>query len=73
MLQPNSRNKAKLQAYQREYAQQKRAPGRRKISKTERQLLEEQYVKTQALMEMEGTSKNLNNAPSQCVPSSPAI
>ena len=73
MLQPNSRNKAKLQAYQREYARQKRAPGRRKISKTERQLLEEQYVKTQALMEMEGTSKNLNNAPSQCVPSSPAI
>lgn len=73
MLQPNSRNKAKLQAYQREYARQKRAPGRRKISKTERQLLEEQYVKTQALMEMEGPSKNLNNAPSQCVPSSPAI
>jgi hypothetical protein len=35
---PNPRNKVKLQAYKREYARQKQAPGRRKVSKAERTL-----------------------------------
>jgi hypothetical protein len=62
-----------LQAYQREYARQKRAPGRRKVSKAERQLLEEQYVKKQLLVEMEGPSQPPTTAPSQCVLSSLTI
>ncbi|KAF8272279.1 hypothetical protein EI94DRAFT_1697620 [Lactarius quietus] len=48
-----SRNKVKLQTYQQEYAWRKRAPGRRKISKAERVLLEVQQVQNLHLMEME--------------------
>ena len=51
------RNQARLQAYQRVYARKKRAPGRRKISKAERQLLEERHVEKQSLMEIEGSSQ----------------
>ena len=72
-LQLNFRNQAKLQAYQQEYAWWKRAPGRRKVSKAERQQLEEQYVKRQALMEIEGPSKTPSTALSQYVLSSLAI
>jgi len=56
-LQINFRNREKLQAYQREYARRKRAPGNRKVSKAERQLLEEQYVKKQSLMKVGGVSQ----------------
>ena len=49
---PIPRNKVKLQAYQREYAWQKRAPGCRKVSKEERALLEEQQLQKHQLMEM---------------------
>jgi len=49
-LQLNFRNQAKLQAYQQEYERRKRAPGHRKVSKVERQLLEEQYVEKQSIM-----------------------
>ena len=63
------RNRAKLQDYQREYARRKRAPGLRKVSKAERQLLEEQYVKKRLLVRMEGPS----TAHSQCVIFSPVI
>jgi hypothetical protein len=69
-VQLNYRNQAELQAYQREYARRKRAPGHRKVSKVERQLLEEQYVKKQSLMETEGLSKTPSTAVSQCVNSS---
>jgi len=62
-----------LQAYQQGYAWRKRAPGRRKVSKAERQLWEEQYVAKQLLMELEGPSKALSTAHSQCVLSSLAI
>ena len=62
-----------LQAYQREYAQWKQAPGHRKVSKVERQLLEEQYVRKQSLMEMEGPSRTPSIAVSQCILSSLAI
>lgn len=65
-LQLNFRNQAKLQAYQREYARKKRAPGRRKVSKVVRYLLEEEYVEKRTLMEMEGLSQIPNTA-SQCV------
>ena len=51
---PFPRNKVKLQAYQREYSRQKRAPGLRKVSKKERVLLEEQWIQKHQLMEMEG-------------------
>ena len=61
------RNQAKLRAYQREYARQKRAPGRRKVSKAERELLEDQYVKKQALIGVEGQSKPPNTSFSQYV------
>ncbi|KAH9012162.1 hypothetical protein EDB85DRAFT_2159236 [Lactarius pseudohatsudake] len=40
-------------AYQREYAQRKRAPGRRKVSKAERALLEEKHAKRHELMAAE--------------------
>ncbi|KAH9020122.1 hypothetical protein EDB85DRAFT_1896310 [Lactarius pseudohatsudake] len=40
-------------AYQREYAQRKRAPGRRKVSKAERALLEERHVQRRMLMAVE--------------------
>jgi hypothetical protein len=53
----NIRNQAKLQARQREYARRKRAPGLRKVSKVERQLLEKRYAEKQSLMEMEGLSQ----------------
>jgi hypothetical protein len=66
----NFRNQAKLQAYQREYAWWKRAPGCWKVSKAERQLLEEQYVKKQLLMETEGPSQTSSTALSQYILSS---
>lgn len=69
----NFRNESKLRAYQREYARRKRAPGHRKVSKAERQLLEEQYVKKQSLREMDGLSHAQSAALSQCVLSSLAI
>jgi hypothetical protein len=69
----NFRNQAKLQAYQREYARRKRAPGHRKVSKAERQLLEEHYVKKRSLMETEGLPRSLRTAHSPCVLSSLAI
>ena len=40
-----------LRDQQREYARRKRAPGRRKVSKAERQLLEEQYSNKKKLVE----------------------
>jgi hypothetical protein len=49
-----TRNKVKLQAYQREYARWKRAPERRKVGKAERAVLEEQHMQRHQLMEMEG-------------------
>ena len=67
------RNRAKLQDYQREYARRKRAPGLRKVSKAERQLLEEQYVKNQLLIGTEGPSQPPSTAHSQCVISSLVI
>jgi hypothetical protein len=74
-LKLNFRNKAKLQAKQREYARRKRAPGRRKVSKAERQLLEERYSKKKKLVvEMEGLLKTPPSAAlSQCVLSSLAL
>lgn len=53
---PIPRNMVKLQAYQRDYARQKRAPGRRKVSKAERALLEEQHVQKRQLMDQEDLS-----------------
>lgn len=53
-----SRNQDKLQAYQREYVQRKRAPGRRKISKAQQALLEEQHSRVHWLMETEGIPKS---------------
>lgn len=47
--------------------------GRRKVSKAERQLHEEQYVTKQSLMEMEGPSKSQSTNYAQCVLSSLAI
>ncbi|KAF8264122.1 hypothetical protein EI94DRAFT_1703475 [Lactarius quietus] len=47
-----SRNKVKLQMYQREYAWWKQAPGCRKINKAECVLLEEQQVQKLHLMKM---------------------
>ncbi len=44
------RNKEKLQAYQREYAQQKRAPRHRKVSRAERALSEEKHVQRHNLL-----------------------
>jgi hypothetical protein len=64
------RNKDKLQAYQREYARQKRAPGRRKVSKAERALLEEQHVQRHRLMEMEDLLACSKAAFGQCACSS---
>src|ERR1700679_1278561 len=58
------RNKAKLQAYQREYAREKRAPGRRRVSKKERELL--QFVhwhKNHVLRTHSRSSLSLNVAP----------
>ncbi|KAH9167426.1 hypothetical protein EDB89DRAFT_1910025 [Lactarius sanguifluus] len=40
-------------AYQQEYAQRKQAPGRRKVSKAERALLEERHVQRRMLMAVE--------------------
>ena len=64
---PIPRNKVKLQAYQREYAWQKLAPGRRKVSKKERALLEEQWVQKHQLMEMEGLPAYPKAAFVQCI------
>lgn len=64
-LQLHFRNREKLQGYQREYARQKRAPGRRRVSKVERQLLEEHYTEKQSLIEMEGASQTSGTALSQ--------
>ncbi len=64
-LQLNFRNREKLQAYQREYAQQKRAPGRRKVSKAEQQLLKENYVEMQSFVKIEGASQTPSTALSQ--------
>ena len=61
------RNQPKLQAYQREYAQRKRAPGRQKVSKADRQLLEERYVKTKSLLEIGGLSEAPGTTLSSCV------
>jgi hypothetical protein len=47
------RNKVNLQAYQREYAQRKRALRRRKVSKAERVLSEEHHGQIRQLMGME--------------------
>ncbi|KAI9440946.1 hypothetical protein H4582DRAFT_2056197 [Lactarius indigo] len=49
------RNKKPLQTYQREYAQRKRAPGYRKVSKAERALLEE---RTPDMIEEEERARN---------------
>ena len=51
---PIPRNKVKLQAYQREYSQQKWVPGHRKVSKKEHAPLEEQWIQKHQLMETEG-------------------
>jgi hypothetical protein len=63
---PNPRNKVKLQAYKQEYARQKRAPSRRKVSKAERTLLEEQHVQKHRLIEMEGLPAFLKATFGQC-------
>jgi hypothetical protein len=67
------RNKAKLQAYQREYARQKRAPGRRKVSKEKRALLEENHLQKCQLLEIEGLgpSPETRTTLLQCVPPLP--
>ena len=65
----NARNQIKLQAYQREYARQKRAPGRRKVGKAECKLLEEQHTHKCRLMAMENLPHCSNMAVSQCIPS----
>src|SRR6266702_4496777 len=44
------RNKEKLQAYQQEYARQKRAPRHRKVSRAERALSEEKHVQRHNLL-----------------------
>ena len=72
-LRLNFRNQAKLQDYQRDYARRKRAPGRRKVSKAERLLLEEQHLKKQSCMEMDDLSHTPSAALSQCVLFSLAI
>jgi hypothetical protein len=61
------RNKDKLQAYQREYAQRKRAPGHRKVGKAKRTLLEEQHAQKHQLMEMEVLPACSKAAFGQCV------
>jgi hypothetical protein len=67
------RNKAKLQAYQREYARQKWAPGRRKVSKEERALLEENHLQKRQLLEIEGLGPSPKTPTTllQCVPPLP--
>jgi len=62
-----------LRAYQQDYAQLKQALGRRKVSKAEQQLWEEQYVTKQLLVEMEGPSKAVGTTHFQCVLSSLVI
>ena len=64
----NARNQIKLQAYQREYARQKRAPGRRKVGKAEWEMLEELYMHKFRLMAMESLPPISNTAVAQCVP-----
>jgi hypothetical protein len=61
------RNKDKLQAYQREYARQKRAPGRRKVSKAERALLEERHRQKHRLRVMEDLLPSSEATFGQCV------
>ena len=56
-----------LQAYQQEYAWQKRAPGCRKVSKAEQQLLEEHYMMKKLLIDMEDELKTPGTAISQCI------
>lgn len=68
------RNKDKLRAYQREYARQKRAPGRQKVGKAERALLEEKHVQRRQLMAVEDRLPCSKAALDRCVcPLSPAI
>ena len=61
------RNKVKLQAYQQEYAWRKRAPGRRKVSKEERALLEERQLQKHQLTKMGDLPAYPNAAFVQCV------
>ena len=65
----NTRNQVKLQAYQRDYAQQKQAHGHRKVGKAERKLLEERHAHKRQLMAMENLPPCSNTAISQCIPS----
>ncbi|KAF8262975.1 hypothetical protein EI94DRAFT_1807967 [Lactarius quietus] len=60
-------NKVKLQVYQQEYAQRKRAPGHRKLSKAERVLLEEQQVQKSQLMKMEDLPVRPRAAFDRCI------
>ena len=65
------RNKAKRQAYQREYAREKRAPGRRKVSKVERAQLEDKHWHKSLLWRMVGPRRFMElsqkTAPPPCV------
>lgn len=62
-----TRNKVKLQTYQREYARRKRAPGRRKVGNAKRAVLEEQHTQRRQLMEMEDVLPCSKDALGQCV------
>jgi hypothetical protein len=57
----------RLQAYQREYARKKRAPGRRKVSKVERALLEENYSHKRRLLKTKGLGPGQKSALPPCV------
>ena len=67
------RNRDRLQAYQREYSRRKRAPGRRKVSKAERALLEEQHKQKHQFMAMEDLLPCSKAAFGPCVCPSPLL
>jgi hypothetical protein len=68
---PTLRNKARLQAYQREYARERRAPGRQKVSRMQRQLLEADHSRKCRLLRREGLHTSSKAAPPRVFPSPP--
>jgi hypothetical protein len=64
---PTLRNKDRLQAYQREYARERRAPGRRKVSRMQRQLLEADHSRKCRLLKREGLRTSSKAAFPPCV------
>lgn len=62
------RNKAKRQAYQQEYAREKRAPGRQKVSKVERAQLEDKHWHKSLLWRMVGPRRFMELSPKTAPP-----